>query len=81
MLGSLFDDQGRFSDWWSPASRGLYTQKAAGLVRQYSLYSISDLGHINGYLTLGENIADCGGVKEAYVVGLTFQRPLFHSFA
>ncbi|OQV18718.1 Neprilysin-11 [Hypsibius exemplaris] len=63
--GSLFDADGKFFDWWSSESRARYTHKAHGLVSKYNNYTLPE-GSVNGYLTLGENIADCGGVKEAF---------------
>ncbi|RLN83333.1 hypothetical protein BBJ28_00021621 [Nothophytophthora sp. Chile5] len=75
-----FDDSGRFyagdgnlADWWSNATVKEFTQRTQCLVDQYAAYpavSAFDkskvLGHINGNFTLGENIADNGGVKLAF---------------
>ena len=54
-------------DWWHPATKDKYMQKAQCIIRQYGNYTISDLGvSLNGINTQGENIADNGGIKEAY---------------
>jgi putative endopeptidase len=67
-----FDDQGRkfaangnMEDWWTEADAEKYTQKTSVLVGQYNNYFVLDSLHINGELTLGENIADLGGVTVA----------------
>jgi predicted metalloendopeptidase len=68
-----FDDQGRKSDgdgnlrnWWTDEDRKKFDERAQRMVEQYDLYSPIDTLHINGRLTLGENIADLGGVTIAY---------------
>jgi len=67
-----FDDQGRKYDangnlrnWWSPQDAARFRQKAAMVVKQYDGYTVLDSLHINGRLTLGENIADIGGTAIA----------------
>jgi predicted metalloendopeptidase len=64
--GRQFDGQGNLVDWWTPASAENFKQRAAGVVRQFSAYTVLDGLHINGELTQGENIADLGGVRVAY---------------
>ncbi|MEP7029172.1 MAG: M13-type metalloendopeptidase, partial [Candidatus Eisenbacteria bacterium] len=68
-----FDDQGRKSDaegnlkdWWTPEDAAAYTQRADLVQHQFSDYVPIDTLHINGKLTLGENLADLGGVNVAY---------------
>jgi putative endopeptidase len=68
-----FDDQGRqydatgnLRDWWTPESAAKYKERADKIVKQYAEYEPLPGMHINGELTLGENIADDGGVKLAY---------------
>ena len=68
LTGSLFDEEGRLFAWWTNTSRASYMARAKTIVEQYSQYSTS-AGNLNGNLTSGENIADNGGVKEAYMVG------------
>jgi putative endopeptidase len=68
-----FDDQGRqydaagnLRDWWTPEDDARFRTLAEGLVAQYAAYTVLDTVHVNGRLTLGENIADLGGVTLAY---------------
>jgi predicted metalloendopeptidase len=68
-----FDDQGRqydaagnLRDWWTPASAKAYNERAKAIADQYAAYEPLPGLHINGELTLGENIADIGGLKIAY---------------
>jgi predicted metalloendopeptidase len=67
-----FDDQGRrydadgaFRDWWTPEDEERFTRLADQLVEQFDAYEVVDGLHVNGRLTLGENIADLGGVALA----------------
>ncbi|XP_055345830.1 neprilysin-4-like [Paramacrobiotus metropolitanus] len=64
--GSLFDEEGRLSAWWTNTSRINYLNRAKTVIEQYNSYNTS-AGNLNGVLTSGENIADNGGVKEAYM--------------
>jgi putative endopeptidase len=69
-----FDDQGRqydavgnLRDWWSKASADEYDKRRQVVVAQYSAYEPIAGSKINGELTQGENIADIGGVKIAFM--------------
>jgi putative endopeptidase len=64
-----FDDQGRKSDghgelldWWQPADVGKFQAEAAKLGAQYDTYSVAPGANVKGAQTMGENIADLGGV-------------------
>ena len=58
---------GNLVDWWYPATKDKYMQKAQCIIQQYGNYTIDELGvSLNGINTQGENIADNGGIKEAY---------------
>ena len=68
-----FDDQGRHSDgdgnlveWWTEKDAAEFKARAQKVVDQYSSYEVLPGVHVNGELTLGENIADLGGVTLAY---------------
>jgi putative endopeptidase len=68
-----FDDQGRKSDgdgvlreWWEPEVAAKFEKQAACVEKQYSAMEVEPGVHVNGKLTLGENIGDIGGVQEAY---------------
>ena len=52
-------------DWWSPEDAGKFEARAKALNDQYSTYEPVTGAHINGALTLGENIADLGGLTLA----------------
>lgn len=64
--GRQFDAQGNLRDWWTPESAARYKERADRIVQQYEEYEPLPGQKINGKLTLGENIADDGGVKLAY---------------
>ncbi len=65
--GRQFDAKGNLTDWWQPADAAKYTAQADKVVEQFNGYVIDvDSLHVNGKLTLGENIADLGGLKIAY---------------
>jgi len=69
-----FDDTGRqfayngdLKDWWEPATKERFLNKSKCIIYQYGNYSVPDLDlNLNGINTQGENIADNGGIKEAY---------------
>jgi putative endopeptidase len=64
--GRQFDAKGRLRDWWTKASADRYTVHAQMLVRQFDGYEPLPGVHIKGQLTLGENLADLGGLETAY---------------
>jgi endothelin-converting enzyme/putative endopeptidase len=68
-----FDDQGRHFDgngtlrsWWTPAVATSFAERAQCVVDQFDAFEPLPGEHVNGKLTLGENIADLGGVSLAY---------------
>ena len=66
--GSTADGDGRLRDWWTDEDRAAFEARTAALVAQYSALSPAQLPdvHLNGELTLGENIGDLGGLGIAY---------------
>ena len=60
--GSLFDAQGNLRNWWTPEDKARFDKKAAHLAEQFDGYEPVPGLHVNGKLTLGENIADLGGL-------------------
>jgi putative endopeptidase len=64
--GRQFDAQGNLRDWWTPTDGKEFEQRAACISDQYSQYVIIDDIKINGKLTLGEDVADLGGLILAY---------------
>jgi putative endopeptidase len=64
--GAKYDEQGRLASWWSAADRDAFAKRTAVLVAQFDHYEPLPGLHVNGALTLGENIADLGGLTIAY---------------
>jgi putative endopeptidase len=64
--GSKFDSKGNYVSWWTDQDRKLFEERTAKLVKQYNDYVAIDDLHVNGELTLGENIGDFGGLLVAY---------------
>ncbi len=63
--GSRFDAEGRLRMWWSDADREEFMRRAQVLVEQFDAFEVAEDLHVNGKLTLGENIADLGGLTIA----------------
>jgi putative endopeptidase len=64
--GAKFDAYGNLKMWWTETDFKNFKDLAARLVEQYNAYVLLDSLHVNGQLTLGENIADLGGVTLSY---------------
>jgi putative endopeptidase len=64
--GSQFDAAGKLSNWWTEEDFAHFKAASAALVAQYNEYSPLPELHVNGELTLGENIADLAGLSAAY---------------
>lgn len=64
--GSQFDKDGNFSNWWTDVDREQFTERGQKLIEQFDTFEPLDSLHINGQLTLGENIGDLGGVNLAW---------------
>jgi putative endopeptidase len=64
--GHLFDGEGNMRNWWTAEDSKNYDERATCFVRQYSNYTAVDDIKVNGQLTLGENIADNGGLQLAW---------------
>jgi putative endopeptidase len=64
--GRQFDPDGNLKDWWSEKDAKEFEARAKKLVEQYNGYEVLPGVKVNGELTLGENIADLGGVSIAY---------------
>lgn len=60
--GRQFDAKGNLKNWWSTADEEQFTKRAQNLVNQFSNMIAVDTMHINGKQTLGENLADLGGL-------------------
>jgi putative endopeptidase len=64
--GSQYDKDGTLRNWWTTEDLTRFKEKAAALQKQYDAYTVLDTIHVNGKLTLGENIGDLGGLNAAY---------------
>ena len=64
--GRQFDATGNMRDWWTQQDEENFNKKAELIVEQYDSFTPVDTLHINGKLTLGENIADLGGVNISF---------------
>ncbi|MFD1715179.1 M13 family metallopeptidase [Amnibacterium flavum] len=78
--GSRFDGDGRLTDWWTPEDRAAFEERTASLIGQYdALEPLQTPGHhVNGALTIGENIGDLGGLGiawKAYLLSLDGEEP------
>jgi predicted metalloendopeptidase len=62
----LFDSTGALRNWWTPADFAKFQAAGDALARQYDTYEALPGLHVNGKLTLGENIADVAGLAAAY---------------
>ncbi|WP_374008769.1 M13 family metallopeptidase [Leifsonia sp. LS-T14] len=78
--GSKFDGDGRLEDWWTEADRAAFEKLTASLIEQYNALAPAQVPehHVNGALTIGENIGDLGGLGiawKAYLLSLDGQEP------
>src|SRR3546814_8040242 len=64
--GSRFGPTGNFENWWTDADSEGFAARTGKLVDQFNAYTTDAGGEVNGKLTLGENIADLGGLATAY---------------
>ena len=64
--GSQYDAEGNLKMWWTPDDRKKFEERADCVANQFNGYQIQDGLNINGKLTLGENLADLGGLTIAY---------------
>ncbi len=64
--GALFDSSGRLRNWWTPGDFQRFEQAGQALAAQFDAYEALPGLHVNGKLTLGENIADVAGLAAAY---------------
>ncbi len=64
--GCKYDAEGYLRNWWTDEDAKLFGNKTGIVVEQFNSYTVLDTVPVNGQLTLGENIADLGGVTIAY---------------
>jgi putative endopeptidase len=68
--GRQFDGNGNLSDWWTPEDGKKFEEKADCTVKEYDSFVVIDDVKVNGKLTLGENTADNGGLRLAFMAFL-----------
>ncbi len=76
--GRNYDKEGNLTDWWTAEDAARFTERADKLAAQYDNIIVVDTVHANGRFTLGENIADQGGLlvaHQAYINSLQGQTP------
>ncbi|SEB50838.1 putative endopeptidase [Paramicrobacterium humi] len=78
--GSRYDGDGRLADWWTEADREAFEKRTGSLIEQYNALAPEQVPdhHVNGALTIGENIGDLGGLSiawKAYLISLDGQEP------
>ncbi len=72
--GCQFDAEGNMSNWWTPEDAEAFAKLTNGLVEQFSAVEVLPGLHANGQYTLGENIADQGGLRIAMTAFLDSQK-------
>jgi putative endopeptidase len=65
-MGRKYDKEGNLREWWTPEDEKEFMQRAQTIVDQFNAFEVLPSLHANGQLTLGENIADLGGLTVAY---------------
>jgi len=76
--GSQYDSDGNLRDWWTPQDHAKFKAKTDKLIKEYSAFEPLRGFHVNGELTLGENIADIAGIEiayKAYIASLNGRAP------
>ncbi|MEJ3405249.1 M13-type metalloendopeptidase [Rathayibacter sp. YIM 133350] len=78
--GSKYDGDGRLTDWWTEQDRAAFEQRTSSLIAQYDALAPAQVPdhHVNGALTIGENIGDLGGLAiawKAYLISLEGAEP------
>lgn len=78
--GSQYDGDGRLQNWWTEADRQAFEERTKALIAQYDALAPTEVpdGHVNGALTIGENIGDLGGLSiawKAYLISLDGAEP------
>ncbi|MGV8877148.1 MAG: M13 family metallopeptidase [Rhodoglobus sp.] len=78
--GAKYDGDGRLFDWWTPEDKAAFELRTTSLIEQYNALAPAQVPehHVNGSLTIGENIGDLGGLAiawKAYLISLAGAEP------
>ncbi len=76
--GSQYDSDGNLRDWWTPEDHARFKSQTLLLIKEYDAFEPVPGFHVNGALTLGENIADIAGIEiahKAYLASLNGRTP------
>lgn len=69
LAGRQYDKDGNLKQWWNNATISAFFDRAQCIIDQYSRYKLNEVGlYMNGKMTQSENIADNGGLKQAFRV-------------
>lgn len=93
--GAQYDKDGNLKNWWAEVDNAKFKTKVDQVIKQYDAYTVLDSLHVKGALTVGENLADIGGLAIAYeafktteqgkknetIDGFTAEQRFFLSFA
>jgi len=93
--GCKYDGEGNLNNWWTEQDLANFGERTAKLVNQFDAYEVAEGNHVNGQLTLGENIADIAGSTLSYyalekamegkedpmIDGFTYQQRFFLGWA
>ncbi len=73
--GAQYDPRGNLLDWWTADDKAAFEKKSKALIEQYDGFEPRDLPgeHVNGALTVGENIGDLGGLTIAHMAYAIFR--------
>ena len=72
--GSMFDPDGNMINWWKAEDKEKFAKSTQALAKQFDEIEVVPGEHANGELTLGENIADQGGLRVAYDAFMTTEQ-------
>jgi endothelin-converting enzyme/putative endopeptidase len=72
--GSQFDGYGNLKNWWTPGDKKRFDERTACIDKEYSGFKVVDNLHINGKESLGENTADNGGLRLAFMAMTAYAR-------